>query len=113
MVEQTRKLGNWIAEEEALRWVNLPFLYESNVPTLFYDQHPDLHQIAAQCQCPLAYVENGEVIGIAAINPLIANALGKHIQEALSELKNFTPLIHLIQLDYDGWLEMNQKHFKA
>jgi len=111
MNEKALIMGDLLAFKKEVVWTKLSFVSLYNRPTLFYDQYPELKDLAKALHSMVAYSENEEVFGVAAINPIMAEVFKSQIESVILDRKGFTPFVQIFQIEYEAWIEMKRKHF--
>ena len=90
----------------------IPFAAHLIPPSALYEKHPEIYQICKLMLVPIAFAEDLDVIGLASINPYFAEAISAYLMDSIKKESGIQPIVHLIRLDYVGWVKMCQKHFR-
>ena len=90
----------------------IPFAGKLIAPTSFYEKNPYILSICKLMRVPVAYAEDLDVLALASINPYFMDALSVSIADYAMQHIGTQPIISSIRLDYAGWVNMCNKHFK-
>ncbi|MGB2265666.1 MAG: hypothetical protein ACPIB0_02390 [Akkermansiaceae bacterium] len=90
----------------------VPFAGRLIAPTALYEKNPYIFSICKLMRVPVAYAEDLDVLALASINPYFMDALSVSIGDYAMQHKGTQPIISNIRLDYAGWVNMCNKHFK-
>lgn len=90
----------------------IPFAGRLIAPTSLYEQNPYIFSICKLMRVPIAYAEDLDVLALASVNPYFMDALSVSIGDYAMQHIGTQPIISSIRLDYAGWVNMCNKHFK-
>jgi len=90
----------------------VPFASRFITPTSFYEKYPHIEQICRLMMVPITFTEDLDVIGVASINPFFADTLVSAMADELKDFSPVAPLVSAVRLDYAGWSQMCEKHFR-
>lgn len=102
------KLASTLPEVPA----RIPFAGKLIAPTALYEKDPYILSICKLMRVPIAYAEDLDVLALASINPYFMDALSVCIADYARQHIGTQPIISNIRLDYAGWVNMCNKHFK-